>query len=262
MRPILRYPGAKQRLLDALRPKLDVVCGRGLFFADVFVGGGSVVLDVARRYKALELVVNDLNPDVIGLWQCLVDLKLTNDLCRRLRVVPTVALFKEVKTAAYQSPVDRAFRAIFLNRCSFSGMSVRPIGGWNQTSSYGVGCRYNVDTIAKSIQECHRLLAGRTQVTHLNTVHLLAKMDDRAAVYADPPYYQQGRNLYSFYMDVGQHKALAAQLRQRENWVLSYDLHPEVLEMYAGYPIERVDAYYSISQQRRSVKQELIITSV
>ena len=66
---LFRYPGSKAKLLKIILPKLDYAINRHKNFNDVFVGGGSVAVEVATRYKNIPIFVNDLNFNLFNFFE-------------------------------------------------------------------------------------------------------------------------------------------------------------------------------------------------
>ena len=56
-----RYPGSKNKLLPVLMEHIDSTMVGQDSFTDVFVGGGSVLLEVAQKYPNIKLYANDKN---------------------------------------------------------------------------------------------------------------------------------------------------------------------------------------------------------
>ena len=81
-------------------------------------------------------------------------------LVRRIETtVPAVDLWKTEKTAGFAgSQDDLAFRALFLNRCTFSGnMSLRsggPIGGYDQSGKWKIDARWKLPLLLPNLEDC------------------------------------------------------------------------------------------------------------
>ena len=60
-RPFLKWPGGKYKLLDKILPKLP----QSSPWVEPFVGAGAVFLNV----KTQQAILNDINPDLIHLYQ-------------------------------------------------------------------------------------------------------------------------------------------------------------------------------------------------
>lgn len=242
MQGLLRYPGGKGRLLSQLLPYL--LDGAPASFADAFVGGGSVLLAVAAALPDARLFANDIDGDVAAFWRT-VTLDVGALQARVEGVKPTTDEFRHWLDARPRARVDRAYRLLFLSRCSFSGVMRNPIGGWEQKGKWKIDCTWNPQRIIARLDQAATLLRGRTIVTGLDI--LSAPWAER--VYLDPPYYRVGGWFYHNDMSPTQHQALAAMLKVRAGWVLSYNDLPEVRKLYRGWAsIRRLDStYYSIT---------------
>jgi DNA adenine methylase len=259
-----RYPGAKNKLLPILREYLDPIIINHNSFIDVFVGGGSVLLDIAQRYPVVKLYANDKDQWMFHFWNVVSgdDENQFKDLLRLINQKPTLQLFYDLKNTPTTNPVECAYRAIFFNRTTFSGIFYSgPIGGKEQKSKYTVDCRYNSEKLKKKIQFCRKLLIGRTIVTGLDFADYSDLWNTDIPAYLDPPYYVKGDVLYIEKMDSFQHEKLAALIQYRENWVMSYDDCPEIRSLYSNNKIIDLPARYSINGKKDSwkSKNELII---
>ena len=263
---ILRWPGGKARLLPALREQLDPLLDDSRVMIDAFVGGGSVLLDVARRYRKMRLQANDLDAGVSVLWRVIVGADepraALTDLI--LTTTPTLDLWDAMKVAAPSNDVESAFQTLFINRTSFSGnLTGGPLGGRRQDRSK-ITDRWNPKQLVQDVEDAHEILVGRTVVTCLDAAEVARVAIDqpRTTTYLDPVYLGVGNSLYRQGMTLGDHERLAAALRHGGRWVLSYDDHPTVHEMYAWANIMPVGATYTVARAagRRARRQELIIT--
>lgn len=82
-----------------------------------------------------------------------------------------------------------------------------------------------------------------------------------SVVYVDPPYHAQGRKLYRHHYKDDDHAALAAFLKgQGYPWLLSYDDHPRVHELYADSRMQPIYLDYKVRSSRTA--QELVISNL
>lgn len=272
-----RYPGGKTKLLPILREQLDPLIveydnyininpsnTKHNSFIDVFVGGGSVLLDIAQRYPTIKLYANDKDQFIFHFWN-IVSGNDDNQFQKLLKLIdqkPTLQLFYDLRNTTTADPIECAYRAIFFNRTTFSGIaSSGPIGGKEQKSKYTVDCRYNSKKLKEKIQACRKLLIGRTTVTGLDVADYADLWNTDIPAYLDPPYYDKGDTLYVQKMDAFQHEKLAALIQYRDNWVLSYDDRPEVRNLYSNSKIVDLAARYCINGKKDSweSKNELVI---
>ena len=261
---IFRFPGSKQKLLPAIMPELDKYLKSANSFHDVFVGGGSVLIEVAKKYPNMKLFCNDADRDIYCFWSLVSDPKKEDViLYQMLKSKPTVTSFLGLKASSSGNRVFSAYRGLFLNRTAFSGIaSSGPIGGYEQNSKYKIDCRYNSPRLIKEIKELIELMSGRLTVKCQDVQDYLWNIMPGDAVYLDPPYYVKGKELYNYHMTPGEHELLAQKLKQHRNWVLSYDKCPEIDKLYDW--ARKIDVYakYSISGKKTSWKKksEYLIT--
>lgn len=259
-----RYPGAKNKMLPVLREHLDPLLVDQDNFIDVFVGGGSVLLDIAQRYPTIKLHANDKDYWMYCFWNIVSsgdDAKF-NSLLQLIEQKPTLELFYQLRETPTDDPVECAYRAIFFNRTTFSGIAYSgPIGGKEQKSQYTVDCRYNVAKLKTKILACRKLLINRTTVSGLDFGEYTELWNTNYPAYLDPPYYVKGDALYIEKMDSFQHEKLSALLQHREGWVLSYDDCPEIRNLYANQKVIDLSARYCINGKKDNweSKNELII---
>lgn len=257
-----RYPGAKNKLLPVIMEHLTPPLNKQPYFTDLFVGGGSVLLEVARQYPKLWLHANDKDYWMYCFWKIVSeDSNRFASLLDKVKAQPTLELFYKLREEKTEDEIECAYRAIFFNRTTFSGiLSSGPIGGKEQKSKYAVDCRYNAIKLQIKILNCRDLLLGRTVVTNDSFFDCEALIDDHC-IYADPPYYLKGDMLYPERMNHKDHETLSLLLQKRNNWVLSYDDCPEVREFYKDCKIIDLAARYCINGKKENWenKNELII---
>lgn len=261
-----RYPGAKNKFLDIITAHIDeaILYSNQNHFCDAFVGGGSVLLNIASRYPNIKLYANDKDYWIYCFWKIVSgsDFNKLQDLLTKLETLPTLELFYKLREDDSIDETHCAYKAIFFNRTTFSGiLKAGPIGGKEQKSKYTIDCRYNVKKLQKKILDCHNLLKDRVVVSNcdINKYNILNQTD--LPIYLDPPYYIKGESLYSEYMSSEEHKNLANHLNNRKNWVLSYDDCSEVRKLYKDRTTIDLNARYCINGQKTKWenKNELII---
>jgi DNA adenine methylase len=264
-----RYPGGKTKMLPILMEHIDKLMVKAEGFCDGFVGGGSVLLEVAKKYPNHILYANDKDYWVYSFWKVVAESNAKNlyELLELMRSQPTLEHFYKLREEQTTDLVRCAYKAIFFNRTTFSGiLSSGPIGGKNQSSKYAVDCRYNYKKLREKILACHDLIAGRTAVSNLDIVKYNVLWGTQnppisIALYLDPPYYNKGDILYPEKMTIGAHQDMAIALGARTNWVLSYDDAPEIRELYKDKQIIDLSARYCINGKKDNWehKNELII---
>lgn len=267
-----RYAGAKNKLLPILMNHLDKIMIGQNTFCDAFVGGGSVLLEVAEKYPNAQLFANDKDPWVSSFWNIVADTDASklDALLNLLDVKPTIEQFIKLSQVSPSDDLSRAHHAIFFNRCCFSGIIKRdqndhvkstPIGGKDQKSKWTVDCRFNFKKLKEKILNCHKLLSGRTTIACKDFSEYEVLQLSNYPTYLDPPYYYKANMLYNKYMLPPEHKVLATMLHNRSNYVLSYDDCSEIRGLYKDNQIIDVSARYCVEGKKTDWKgkNELII---
>jgi len=186
----LRYPGGKSRATSKLFQFIpDLKDFRE--YREPFLGGGSVALEVSKRYPKLDIWVNDLYEPLYNFWRELQDhgQALRDELFDLKDRYPNPELARSLFDSAKEylgRPVEdtkdfqRAVSFYVVNKCSFSGLT--------ESSSFSAQASDSNFSIAgiDRLPEYQKLIAN-WKITNLSYQHLLT--DDKAVfTYLDPPY--------------------------------------------------------------------------
>ena len=184
----LRYPGGKSRALSKIfqfAPDLTKIKQ----YREPFLGGGSVALEMSKRYPLMDIWVNDLyeplynfwcvlQHDVDELYETLYDLKsvyCNQDAAR--------CLFDAMKEAINNkdiTDVERAVAFYVVNKCSFSGLTES-----SSFSAQASDSNFSMNGINKLIEYSHMIESWT--ITNLSYEELLTD-DKDTFLYLDPPY--------------------------------------------------------------------------
>ena len=257
---LLRYIGGKSLFAHEITPYIKVPY-TGVY-VEPFVGGGSVGIAVASTtaYKNIRVIFNDFDPDVANFWRHVInpdtaEVKLLLERVRAIR--PTLELHKQMKASNPTDLSERAFRFWFLNRTSHAAsFNKRPLGGQKQKNpDSDIASRFKPDLLIPEFIRVRRILLGRTEVYNEDFGVIMAKAQSDWATYFDPPYYD--RNLYDVSFSPDDHKRLHSILMTTPaDWVLSYQEHETVLELYKNASIHVVPTNHNMHKRERN---ELII---
>lgn len=275
---LIRYPGSKAKITKPIIRTIHGFVDRrkpGLFdpltdcYCEPFFGSGAVGFKVLNLFTHPDarLVINDIDPAVACLWAAVRD--QPGQLIGLIRdYIPCVDDFQVFRQDDPNlDPVVRGFRKLALHQISFSGLGAKaggPIGGSRQRSAYNVACRWNPARLAKRVRDFHhRFIAFReVEVLNLDFEPVLDRLPPTAVAYLDPPYYVQGPQLYLHSFTEDDHARLAAVLRRAAyRFVLSYDDHPRVRELYSWARIDGFEMTPSVqtAKSARRKNQEIVI---
>jgi DNA adenine methylase len=141
-----------------------------------------------------------------------------------------------------------------LNRSSFSGATLS--GGYSQQAADN---RFT----QSSIERLRSFLCPALSVEHADFKDSLARHHADAFIYADPPYAIDNPVLYGKNGSAHKgfdHYGLAEALKKKNNWILSYNPNPFILELYKDYEIVYPEWSYGMSKDKKS-KEILILNT-
>ncbi len=268
----LRYPGGKSQLTEFVYHTIKLNNINDTIYCEPFSGGAGVAMSLLLKNRVSSVILNDLDTAIYSIWYAIL-----YDTERLLNTIENVnvsmdtwhqqrQIYDKLRDSEDYS-FELAFAAFFLNRTNRSGIITGgPIGGMEQTGKYLVDCRFNKKTLSTKI----RKIADnreRIELHHLDAVELIREVllqqpADRLFTFFDPPYYQQGKNLYKNAFDDEKHSDLAMAIRtmQGYHWIVTYDNTPKIEEIYgADIEIKRYTLQYMATQKRR--EQELFFHS-
>ena len=191
----LRYPGGKSRALSKLFqfiPDLKDYTE----FREPFLGGGSVALEIGKRYPHIEIWVNDLYEPLYNFWKILQsDGQKLRDILVQLKQRhpdPSSAkkLFLDAKDYLAQpvgNSIDRAVSFYVVNKCSFSGLTESSAFSKQASES-----NFSMNGIEKLPE--YSLMIKKWKITNLS-YELMLHDKEKTFIYLDPPY-EIKSNLY------------------------------------------------------------------
>ena len=199
----LRYPGGKSRALSKLLQYVPDLKGYKEY-REPFLGGGSVALEISKRYRHLDIWVNDLYEPLYNFWKELQhDGKRLQDILTELKhrhpePVSAKKLFLDAKeyltnpgtTGSFPPYTESVWRAVafyVVNKCSFSGLTES-----SSFSKQASESNFSLNGISKLYD--YSVLIGNWKITNLSYEQLLTD-DKECFTYLDPPY-EIGSNLY------------------------------------------------------------------
>ena len=267
----LRYPGSKASLTDYIAAIIEDNLLPGCTIYEPYAGSAIVSLEMIRRCYSEKAVLIERDPLIYSFWKAVFT--YTEELIKMIKEVDvslnTWNLFqpyREIDNIKNCSIVELGLAGLFFNRTNFSGIiGAGPIGGCNQSSQYNIDCRFNKNRIIEQIIKLSKY-HNRVDVVYDDAISYMKKheheIEDKFSfVYIDPPYYMQGKKIYRYHYDKGDHENLAKYiLSQKFPWLVSYDDHPTIRELYSSSLLQQIYIDYSIRTSRQG--SELLISNL
>lgn len=255
--PLFSWPGGKRQSARFIASHLP---GGTSPVVSPFLGGGAVELRLAAEGRPVE--ASDNNPDLIRLWEIL--LYRPQALADALRDLRERNLDRETMQGLINSrPSDPDLRAVYQYlrvRCGLYGAADRATLTTERQGT-GEGERWRKKFRDPHLRDILAFRAPNLRVRHADYRETLERFPDRLA-YLDPPYIDtSGRNFGTYSNLYGKQSGidpeeLAAILRSRRNWILSYNDCEFVRETYRDYRIIPVRVRWTSGTKRGDLTEK------
>ncbi|GBU21857.1 DNA-methyltransferase [Fibrobacteres bacterium R8-0-B4] len=265
----LRYPGGKAKVLDFMKKLL----AQNPFikkpaYVEPYAGGAAVALGLLLDGCVSKIYINDYDLAIYSFWEHCIK-NHSKKLIEKIRNINISMAEWHKQAAIYNTPTRQengdfnlGFAAFFLNRCNHSGIiKGGVIGGHEQSGKYKMDCRFNKDDLISRING----IAKHKEQIHIykeDTKVFLKRKDIKkvlknSLLYLDPPYYKKGSQLYKNFYKPKDHETIAGIMRGLDGkWVVSYDNHPDIQELYNDFEKREFNLTYFASCSTGSRKKE------
>ena len=261
----LRYPGGKNCIFPFVSQLFYENGLIGAAYAEPYAGGAGLALRLLFEEYVEHIYINDLDRAIYAFWTSV--LTTPDALCGWIDDVDVSMdswyKYKEIQKNAQSADLfELAKSTFFLNRTNVSGViKGGVIGGFEQKGNYKIDARFNKNDLIERIQKIARF-KHRISVSNLDGLAFVKKMDSKPEnvfIYLDPPYYQKGADLYMNFYSKTDHEKLSKHVhKMKKKWMVSYDNHDFILNLYAA----RKKVLYQLSQSASNrVGDEVLIFS-
>ena len=291
LKPIVKWAGGKSQLLDDITHAYPDEFGIKIRrYAEPFVGGGAVLLDVLSKYDLDDVYISDINAELINMYIVIRDnvnelisllskyqkeyLDLDND-GRKLYYYRARDSFNSlIVSGESKTGILSAALFIFLNRTCFNGLYRA-----NKNGLFNVPKGDQDNPLICNEENLRAVSAALSNVQIVCADYSMSKsfIDKNTLVYLDPPYRPlRGRDSFISYteneFDDSCQRALAGFIEEIDSigaYIILSNSDPKNVdpddgffdELYADYDIQRINAKRRINRNadHRGYITELLI---
>lgn len=261
----LRYPGGKNCIFQFVSNIFYENHLIGINYAEPYAGGAGLALRLLFEGYVNHIYINDLDKSIYAFWDSVIN--RTDDFCEWIQNVDVSISnwnkYKEMQNHSYELDYfDLAKSTFFLNRTNISGIiKGGVIGGQDQKGKYKIDVRFKKQDLTNRIQKIARI-KNRITISNLDGLAFINKLNKKKEeifVYLDPPYYLKGAELYMNFCSDKDHRKLSQQVRKmHKTWMVSYDKHDFILNLYAK---QKMISHRLSQSASNRVGEEIIIFS-
>lgn len=253
----LRYPGGKSKLTEFVAHTIEINNIKNPIYCEPFCGGAGVAMNLLLSSRVDKIVLNDYDVAIYSFWKAVVD--DTSKLIKKILNTEITMVEREKQKEIYKLKkdirnydIDLAFATLFLNRTSVSGIiKGGVIGGQKQSGQYKIDARFNKENIIEKITTIAKY-SSKIELFNLEAnkfiKDFLMRMDkSQTFIFFDPPYYKQGKNLYTNFFIHDDHKKLFESIKLLDDfhWIMTYDNEDEIYQIYKDYSPKKYSLRYS-----------------
>lgn len=265
----LRYPGGKYKIYDKVKNLIEINKLGDRSYVEPFAGGFGIGLGLLSDNVVQTAVLNDFDPHIYNFWNTI--LNHTNEFLQLMMDTPITIeereRQKEIFDDVHADQISDGYATFFLNRVNFSGVITGgPIGGFTQSGTYKLDCRFNKDEIKNKIKQI-ALLRDRIQLYNYDASELIAHhlqgRIQECFFNIDPPYVKKGHRLYTNFFKEENHRAFEKTIAEylgNTYWIVTYDDCELIRDIYKNYYMVGYDILHNAGG---SVKgKEVVITNI
>ncbi|WP_128103652.1 DNA adenine methylase [Paenibacillus sp. DCT19] len=266
----LRYPGGKSQLTKFVKNLISINGLVDLTYIEPFSGGSGISINLILNDVVKRIIINDIDPSIHAFWYSI--LNMNDEFIEKILETPvTIESWhaqKQILEKYKNDPHSLAngFATFYLNRTNRSGIiSGGVIGGLKQNGKYKIDCRFNKKSLIEKIEKIGR---KKSQIILYNldakvmTREIIRNLNPKNSfIFFDPPYYVQGKNLYTNSFEHEDHILLRDAIINLNDyyWITTYDYQKQLIDLYSSVP--NYQYYITYSAQNKRKEKELLFCS-
>ena len=270
----IRYPGGKSKAVKKLYPMLPKL-DEYEEWREPFLGGGSMSIEITKRFPDMKIWVNDLYPALYTFWTSVQSdgkemseklLKMKSECYTSEESKTMLGEQKEIINDKTSSKFDKAVAWYFANRNSFSGLT--------ETGTYSDQANkmtFTINIISKLPH--YQKLIRNWKITNGSYDVLLKDNNSKTFVYLDPPYELTKQNANNLYGKRGSmhegfdHDEFAKNCNECDmDMMISYNADQSIKDRFQGWNELEFDHTYSMRSvgnymENQKDRKELVLTN-
>lgn len=261
-----RYPGGKTQLTEFVKHTLSINNIVNGTYCEPFCGGAGLSLALLFSNTVSNLLLNDIDVSIYSVWYAILNetRKLIAKIDSTNVTIEEWRNQKEIfdsRKSDTEYSFELAFATFFLNRTNHSGIIAGgPIGGQEQRAKNKISCRFNKQSLTQKIlniadKKKHIYLYNLDAIVFIDT-HISINKQKDLFIFFDPPYFKQGKNLYTNFYTEDDHLELSKKITMLHDhyWVTTYDVDPFIKKIYASCNDKEYALQYSANRVRRETE--------
>lgn len=265
----LRYPGGKSKIYDKVKTLVENNALGDKTYVEPFAGGFGIGIGLLNDGIVQTAILNDFDPHIYHFWSAVF--YHTDNLLQKIMDTPITLEERDRQKTIYTDgaadDISDGFATLFLNRVNFSGIiNGGPIGGFSQSSTYKIDCRFNKVEIGKKIQKIASL-RDRIELYNCDASELIAQFLHERILTSffniDPPYVKKGRKLYTNYFVEEDHRNLERTITRhldKTRWIMTYDDCELIRDIYKDYNMIEYEIQHNAGGSVQG--KEIVITNI
>lgn len=265
----LRYPGGKYKIYEKVKNLIGLNELGVRTYVEPFAGGFGIGLGLLRDNIVQTAILNDFDSHIYNFWYSI--LNHSDDFLQLMTEIPITIEERERQKKVYEDDnadqVRDGFATFFLNRVNFSGViEGGPIGGFTQSGTYKLDCRFNKDEIMNKLKRISSL-GDRIELYNYDASELIAhelkgRIQD-CFFNIDPPYVKKGYKLYTNYFKEDDHRKferIISRYLGESYWIATYDDCELIRDIYKSYYMVGYDILHNAGGS--VIGKEVVITNI